>query len=375
MLLSNQNPLKSYENRKHHKSWTDIATVASINIALTLPFARATLSKQHTIIYVCLVIASAASAAFLIQDSEKEYRKAWGIIFSISTLLLIFFCESRIIGGITLTSLALLILYKLQNTNIILKASKKILVVMQSIGIYAFSIIFPILVVLSPWITPNESNWVSRALWTITGSRYFLAWSYNLWSLEELHLRSIFNLKAQIPFLDTYTFYDKNLTKFYSSPFESIEMLRKYLGHAHSDPIQRLLDIFTGTNQAILLSIASLLMIICLCCVMLAPFRKYTNKQGKEFKIFCLISNLTIISYITTESFTPWQSILIFSTQALCLQRFFCNTEFTIVNGEKAINRSARCYNVLNPRYPLMLIYPYLILLVVPTMTLITKSS
>ena len=376
MLLSSQNPRKSNDTQKQQMLWTDIATIASINMTLTLPFARAILASQATIIYFCMVIASAASAALLIRDSEKEYRKAWGMIFSISALVLIFFCESKTIGGITMTTLALLILYKLQNTNIILKAPKKILVVIQSMGIYIFSIVFPLLVVLSPWVTPKESNWVSRALWTLTGSRYFTAWSYNIWSSDGLDLRSIFNLKEQIPFLDTYSFYDKNLTKFYGSPLGSIERVRSFLGHAHSDPIQRLLDITTGTSQVILLSIASLLIIIYLWWTMLVAFDNYTSKQEEEsFKIFCLISNLAIIAYITTESLTPWNSILIVSSQALCLQRFYCKTEFSNIEDIKPINRSTHCNSAANPRHPLMLLYPYLILLVVPTMILITKSS
>ena len=374
MLLFSQKHRNKDKEKGEKKTWKNILIIASINIILTLPFAKDILKNEHIIIYFAVVILSAVVTALLDRDSDKGNSKSYGIIFSVSSVLLIFFCESRIIGGVYTTSVALLACYKLQDTILRLKILKKTILVIQMTGIYYFSIILPLLVILSPWITPKESDWSSKALWTLTGSRYFSTWSYNLWGSEELGLRSIFNLKGQIPFLDTYTFYDKHLTEYYGETFVNIERLSKYLGNAHSDPIQRLLNLTTGTNKEIALSIVSLLIIIYLWWKILIAFSKFKNKQEEGFKIFCLISNLAIISYITTESLTPWQSMLMFSSQALCLHCFFYNSKSANIGENNDKDRNTRSHSILNPSGPLMLVYPYLILFAIPGMMLITKS-
>ena len=184
----------------------------------------------------------------------------------------------------------------------------------------------------------------------------------------------LFKLEDKIPFLDSYTFYDKHLTEFYGVPYEGIERVSKLLGHAHSDPIQRLINLTTESNMAILISIASLLIMTYICRHMLVAFSENANRQEEDFKIFCLISNLAIITYITTESFTVWQPILIFSSQALCIQRFFCGRQSIDLELNEASDHNRYNHNLLNPRHPSMLIYPYFILLVVPGMILITNG-
>lgn len=218
-------------------------------------------------------------------------------LFSITTVLLISASQSRITSAVMMTIVIFLTGYMTE-----LKVLKALgLVVTAGWSIY-YAIILPILVVLAPIIHQQEA--IVKVLYTMTGSRYSLAWSGNMWHENGLNLLNSEMASSKLPFLQN-SYYTNNITENYGSALiGSRRILDTFIPNGpHSMPIDLLLGltrvIDNFTIPLYVWGLSSLLLIILI-------MEYYTSRGGsasrKENLMVNLCFNALTLSVITTQT-------------------------------------------------------------------------
>lgn len=218
-------------------------------------------------------------------------------LFSITTILLISASQSRITSAVMMTIIIFLTGYVTER-----KILKKLgLIVTAGWSVY-YSIILPILVVLAPTI--HQQPAIVKVLYTITGSRYSLAWSGNMWHENGLNLLNSEIASSKLPFLQN-SYYTSNITENYGSALiGSKKILETFIPNGpHSMPIDLLLGltkvIDSFTIPLYVWGLSGLLLIILI--------TEYYTSRGrsalhKEDLMVNLCFNALTLSVITTQT-------------------------------------------------------------------------
>ena len=373
MLMQTKPEKDESRTKREGGRWIKVAALVAINIALTLPFAKSTLSDTELTLYFFTVVLASAVGIAASHTTQSKFKHAWTLLFSITAVIICWCSQSRIMGGIELLNLiSLSTFYCNKRPDLaVYRLANRAIQLMQKACVYAFSIFLPTLVMAGPWIISSTPNILSKILWTITGSRYFLGWSYSIWAKEALGLRSMMNSNYTIPHLEAHEFYNHYLTEFYGSPMSSSNELDKLYPQAHSSPIQLLIEIFGNTWQNIPTVIATLLIGAYTIKCFYSLYRRATNTQRSNFILFSLCSNLIILGYITTESVINWQMLLILTSQVLCIESIA-----ELNNNKLSLDTIGLNFNtkkILGPAHPCIIFAPYVMLLLIPSVMLWIK--
>lgn len=370
MLMQTKPEEDETGTKREGYTWIKVAALAAINITFTLPFAKSTLSAAELTLYFFTVVLASAVGIAASHTTQCKFKQAWALLFSITAIIVCWCSQSRIMGGIELLNLISLLTFycNKKRKRAAYHLANRVMQLMQTASIYTFSILLPTLVMAGPWIISNTPNIISKTLWTLTGSRYFLGWSYSIWATDALGLRSAMNISHSIPYLETHEFYNHYLTEFYGTT--SIELDKLY-PQAHSSSIQLLIEIFGNSMQNIPTLVATSLITAYIIKYIFSLYRRAANTQQSKFILFSLCSNLLILGYITTESVISWQLLLILSGHALCIESI---AELNNTNQSRAkINSNFNTKKILGAAHPCMIFAPYIILLLIPSVMLWAK--
>ena len=203
-----------------------------------------------------------------------------------------FLCDSRFFSAISFVNLLLF-------TSILLSAPKlckSFAYGMQFLLFIVFSLIFPILPFLTPWI--QRSDFLASFLYRNTASRAFDTWSINLWHVDGLDLATHWpqwiSHKPDLLMLSP----EYRLSVFNTSISPYV-----HINHAHSLPLQQLLLFDPGSGSLFDVLVASLPLIIILILILLAliirlKFQLLPSRLGLVYSSTLLL----VIGYISTES-------------------------------------------------------------------------
>ena len=369
-MLMRTNKREAEEHpKKDRTNWIQVIAFGSLNTIVTLPFAKSTLTENTIVLYFFTVLLTSLVGMKAYKATTCRYKKVWTFVFSSTAILLSWCSESRIVGGMEIINLISMLSFdSIKNHKKTLRHRLHQLVqTIQKSAIYSFSIVFPTLVLAGPWIIDQKPQILSKILWTLTGSRYFRSWSYNLWSKEALDLTSAINYNKSIPYIVDHKFYNDYITEFYSSAYTTIDDLSRYQGNAHSAPIQQLITIFSGSKYEITITIVTILMAAYAITLLFSLYKEQYN----QLILFSLYSNLLILAYITTESVTNWHLTLLLTSQVLCIKSIMQGENTDQISRADTFNSKIRYY--LKPEHPAMILAPFIILLTFPAIALSLK--
>lgn len=370
MLMQNKRREVEEQPKKEHRIWVHVIAFASLITIVTLPFAKSSLSETAIALYFCTVLLTSLIGIKAYKNTTCRYKKVWAVLFSLTAILLSWCSESRIVGGMEIINLISLLLfyYKKDQRKSLLHCLHQLAQFTQKASIYSFSVILPTLVLAGPWIISETPRILSKTLWTLTGSRYFICWSYNLWSKGVLNLKSAINYDKRISYIVDPEFYNDYITEFYSSPMTTVGQISKYQGNAHSAPLQQLITIFTGSRHDIAITLITILLAAYAIKLLFSLYKTQCNR----LILFSLYSNLLILAYITTESVTNWHLTLLLTSQVLSIEGLVKGKNNC--QNKRAEKFTLKIRNYFKPDHPAMILSPFAILLVVPAIALYLKQ-
>ena len=262
-------------------------------------------SKTTALIFM----ATAASLPLAMKANMKIFANY--CLFILTSTMLFACSQSLMTAGVMLTSMIYIFGY-IHKINIVKAVGKSI----TKLWIVYYAILLPICTIAAPLLHDN-AKWLTKILYTVTGSRYTLAWSANLWHENGLNLYNNDQASSIFKFLSK-AYFDTDFTALYGSASEIWNHGADVFvpGGAHSIFISILLQ----SQSITLLAASEWLLITLFMLLLIGEYNKINPKDlSKNTSISLEIFIALMLSVLTAESISLSLCMLTLSTYLLLL--------------------------------------------------------
>lgn len=302
-----------------------------------------------------LIFLIAAASLPLVMQANKNILAIY-CLFTLTSTILFAGAQSRLTAGVMMTSMVYIFGYVYKN-KIINTTGRAF----TRLWIIYYAYILPLLTISAP-IIHERTKWLAKILYTVTGSRYTLTWSANLWHENGLNFFNNDKASSIFSFLSK-PYFDADFTSLYglASEFWQHGADVYVPGGAHSIFISMLLQ-----SKSITFSSATICIVIILFMVLLiAEYRNTVDSENlyRSTMISLEIFIALMLSILTTESISLTLFMLTLSTYLLLLT----NNKTSINIGKRnkiTLNTSHSCLRgkaALSWSSPSMLIMPLIL--------------
>lgn len=301
-----------------------------------------------------LIFLMAASSMPLVMKANKNILAIY-CLFTLTSTILFAGAQSRLTAGVMGTSMIYILgyIHKSKILNLIGRTCTKLW-----IAYYAF--ILPLCTIAAP-IIHERTKWLAKILYTVTGSRYTLTWSANLWHENGLNFLNNNKASSVFSFLSK-PYFDTDFTSLYGTASELWKHgADVYVpGGAHSIFISMLLK----SKSITLISATPYIVIALFMVLLIVEYKNMINSEGiyrntiMSLEVFIAL----MLSILTTESISLTLLMLTLSTYLLILTNNQKSKNIAKSNGLTlhAIHSSLKG-KVLHWSSPTILIMPIII--------------
>ncbi len=306
-----------------------------------------------------MFLLAASTLPLSIKLSRKNFIQS--CLFSITSTILFAGSQSSITAGVMLGGLVYVLGYIHKSILV-----KNLGCIITRLWIVYYGLFLPLSTIAAP-IIHDQAKGLAKLLYTVTGSRYSLAWSANLWHENGLNFLNKQDASSVFGFLSK-SYFDADFTSLYGAAAETWNHNADVFvpGGAHSLPIALLLE----SNSLTLTIIATWTTLILASILLFKEYRKQVRNdnfnQGK--KISVEIFTALTLSIIVAENIALSLSLLGLFTYVILISsdssRLKSESQDLTRNSESDSYKNSRediFDGFISFTSPIMIVAPFLI--------------